>query len=102
MSRIAHRAYLWAQNPKCHWCGIRTLLDPERGKTPPDNMATIDHVRDQWSAYRDDPDDVYPRTVLACYKCNHRRSIPSKAFKRMDLIDQRPLRYWNDKSGKGI
>lgn len=78
MSNRSLKLELWQEDPRCHWCHRVTILtDIKRieGKANP-LMATIDHVVSR----------IYPhrwvrkkkgqkRKVLACYECNHERSV---------------------------
>lgn len=66
----------------CYWCDEPVILGLRQPL--PDNAATIDHLRDRFNPTRwqpmqpgEGPDD---RTVLACHRCNHTRSIKSVEF----------------------
>lgn len=69
------RADLFRENDgKCHWCGCQTVLPEESGIFPhaqePRNLATIDHLYDRFDERRGGQ-GVW---VLACKRCNNRRS----------------------------
>lgn len=67
-----------AQNPYCYWCNTLTILNPkgvelDTRKVP--NLATLDHLYSKLNPYRTIPcrnNEI--RIVLACYKCNNKRS----------------------------
>lgn len=71
------RLRLLAEDPHCFWCG-RDVQDYDgyqftKGEMIPDDLATLDHVNQR---YRQK--GVRPRqgmTVLACFRCNQRRSV---------------------------
>ncbi len=73
------RAKLWNANPHCHWCGCLTQLPAEGlgrcAPRPPDNQATIDHLRFRLHPQRQEPNpQMEERTVLSCWKCNNDRN----------------------------
>lgn len=74
------RDNLFKQHPYCHWCKCK-LLHPKfvkRHQTCPDNMATIDHLRDRLDSNRQEPNtERQSRTVLSCKKCNQDRGKES-------------------------
>lgn len=67
-------------NSKCFWCEKTVKIYPEifgrdlkKGEHMPNDAATIEHMMDGVSGYKEpDPDGKYK--VLACYYCNHMRS----------------------------
>ena len=66
-----------AQNGRCHWCDVEcVLMSPLPFQTPPPDMATTDHLFPRGD-YRRHERSFYPKHVMACYECNHRRgSVP--------------------------
>lgn len=70
------RNYMFEKDPHCFYCGIR-LVHPrnctDRHTPQPDNMATIDHLRDRFDPKRG-METGGVATVLACRKCNNERS----------------------------
>lgn len=84
-SKLARqRKRLHALNPRCHWCGVETVLPASAGdrlrKAFNAREATIDHLRS-----RLDPSRTIPATggeqrhVLACKKCNGERAAAENA-----------------------
>ena len=78
MSNRTLKLELWQADPRCHWCKRITILTdiPRIEGIANPLMATIDHVVSR----------IYPhrwvkkkkgqqRKVLACYECNHKRSV---------------------------
>lgn len=67
------RLALWIEDPRCHWCGQLTVLPTGEAKVaaPPENMATIDHLRSRFHHERGR--GTQPATVLACWRCNNDR-----------------------------
>ncbi len=74
------RDNLFKQHPYCCWCKCK-LLHPKfvkKGDTQPDNMATIDHLRNRLDSDRKEPNtESQSRTVLSCKKCNQDRGDES-------------------------
>lgn len=69
------RIRLFNVSPFCHWCGCALVLVDQHIGHPPDNAATIDHLRSRLHPARREPNHAMEeRTVLACRKCNQRRS----------------------------
>jgi 5-methylcytosine-specific restriction endonuclease McrA len=58
----------------CHWCGRQMRHATISGRLP-DDYITIDHIVGRADGGSDDPSNL----VLACYRCNQRRSKPSSA-----------------------
>lgn len=64
----------------CYWCERAVVLAPDataplRGKRPPRNLGTIDHLRDRFDPTRTEPNpQSEQRWVLACWECNNKRS----------------------------
>jgi hypothetical protein len=50
-------------------------------------MATIDHLDSRLSSDRRQHHDGQPRTVLACYACNQRRSVEEQHTKLKGKTD---------------
>lgn len=63
------------QKGKCHWCKkpMRLLKLPAKAKAHPDDLCTIDHLDDRYSAERGKHGNEY-RRVAACRKCNNERA----------------------------
>ena len=78
MSNRTLKLELWQKDDKCHWCKRHTILTHEpnlRGKPNP-LMATIDHVVSRYCISRWIlKKKGQKRKVLACYECNHKRSV---------------------------
>ena len=78
MSNRSLKLELWQADPRCHWCHrVTVLTDIKRieGRADP-LMATIDHVVSRvylarWKSKK----KGQKRKVLACYECNHKRSV---------------------------
>ena len=72
-SQKRRRDRLFGESNCCFWCGC-WLVHPEnfgRHESCPDNMATLDHLRDRLNPKRTEPNqNCEPRTVLSCKKCN--------------------------------
>jgi hypothetical protein len=78
MPSLRHRRRLkklFAEDPRCHWCGQKTIwaesIRKASGRMPP-NIATFEHLDSRFDPDRGTYEGV-ERTVLACYKCNHDR-----------------------------
>lgn len=98
------RRNLWKADPHCHWCGIETVSlthEETKGKLPPLNMATLDHLHSRLDPAR--LEAVKPgecRTVLACWKCNHERGreeqkrlgLQKRDMKQLDKLIERVRR----------
>lgn len=78
MSNHKLKVQLFNENPRCHWCGKVTKLICEKslsGEADP-LMATIDHVVSRYHLHRwVKRKQGQKRKVLACYECNHGRSV---------------------------
>lgn len=78
MSNRTLKLELWQQDPRCHWCKRVTKLTnlaTLRGHPDP-LMATIDHVVSRYHPHRwVKKKKNHQRKVLACYQCNHSRSV---------------------------
>lgn len=71
----------WEKNCHCFWCGVETVWTEKMKGRPPDNMATIDHIRSRWCKTRSDKDNWQPGLwVLACFKCNNERGAMEAAW----------------------
>lgn len=68
------RRRLHAENPKCHWCSVETVLEGPTATFP--DLATIDHVIDRQTALElgMSSEERNANAVLACYRCNQRRN----------------------------
>ena len=69
---------LHSKDPHCFWCGRVTILITEdlEGKPSPPLMATIDHLISRYDPQRwVEKKKGNNKKVLACYECNHKRSI---------------------------
>ena len=81
------RERLWAKDPLCPLCGVKTVLpraiigryklkDPGDFRGVPesvqDMMATIDHVRTKFDSRRRTNEAFGTRTRLMCKKCNNK------------------------------
>jgi hypothetical protein len=71
---------LHAENPYCYYCGCLTVLTNikaiESGKSLPPNSATIEHLVSRYNIFRwVKKKKGTRRKVIACYQCNHGRSI---------------------------
>lgn len=78
MSNRSLKLELWQANPRCHWCRRVTILTDIKcieGRAIP-LMATIDHVVSRIYPHRwVKKKEGQQRKVLACYECNHKRSV---------------------------
>lgn len=66
---------LWKANPNCRFCGVRTVILKQNGKSSPaydPKMATIEHL---YSRYNPKRSVGFNRNkvTLACAKCNNDR-----------------------------
>lgn len=79
------RKRLFKENPFCVYCGIKTILLPNKGrrgkKWQPNNLATIEHIYTRFDPRRRTPNvNNERRHVLACYKCNHEKGQEAHAL----------------------
>ena len=78
MSNHRLKVDLHAKDPRCHWCKRVTKLICDKvikGRADP-LMATIDHVVSRYNPHRWVKKKAnQKRKVLACYECNHKRSV---------------------------
>ena len=78
MSNRTLKLELYKKDPRCHWCKRITKLICQpfiRGHADP-LMATIDHVVSRYNPHRwVKKKKNHRRKVLACYECNHSRSV---------------------------
>lgn len=74
------RAELYQQQGgKCFWCqGQMRQLKTDGGPFP-DDLCTLDHLRNRYHPGRLEPTTGETRYVAACYACNHRRGRESHA-----------------------
>lgn len=67
-----------AADPRCHWCECPTIIMPQVSKMkkgkPPENAATIDHLRSRYHPGRQEPANGEKRLVLSCWRCNQERN----------------------------
>jgi 5-methylcytosine-specific restriction endonuclease McrA len=76
MSNRALKIQLWKENPNCYYCGKPTILTNLPKARLPLNAATIEHLISRYHAHRwVKKKKGQRRKVLACYECNHRRSV---------------------------
>ena len=68
------RRKLFADDPVCPECGRRMVLK-YRGKSPPNTLATIDHIMPRVSGGSDQPDNLR----LICYRCNQEKDSMTPA-----------------------
>jgi len=70
---------LHKKDPRCHWCRRVTKLicEPTIKGQPDPLMATIDHVVSRYNVHRwvKKKKRSQKRKVLACFECNHNRSV---------------------------
>jgi len=67
---------LYKENPYCYHCGCKTLLTNISSGKLPKNAATIDHLISRMNPGRwIKKKKGQRRKVLACFKCNHNRSV---------------------------
>ena len=66
---------LWKADPHCFYCGVVTYLPPHGGGRSFPDTATLDHLDSKLSGRRGQLHHAGPRTVLACYQCNHERGL---------------------------
>lgn len=84
-SLTKQRKRFWHQDPRCHWCGIETILTTTahiKGTIAPedrDRIATIDHLHPRHHPDRLKPNDLTIRHVLSCWKCNNDRDTRERA-----------------------
>ena len=61
------------KNPHCHWCGVKTDIENRIGNGDQiPTAATLDHVYSNYDLRRLLKNGT--KTVLACFKCNNKRS----------------------------
>ena len=90
MSNHRQKVELHARDPRCHWCKRITKLICEKvikGHADP-LMATIDHIVSRYHPHRWVKKKAnQKRKVLACYECNHRRSVQETlSLSRADIL----------------
>lgn len=66
------REMLYDEDPRCHWCGRKTVLTHTDGGILPKDAATVDHLYCRLDPRRYMSDT--PKVVLACFECNNERS----------------------------
>ena len=92
MSNRTLKLELHKNDPRCHWCKRITKLICQpfiRGEPDP-LMATIDHVVSRYSPYRYvRKKKGQRRKVLACYQCNHSRSVQETlCLSRAEILER--------------
>ena len=80
MSNRTLKLKLHAENPNCFYCGCLTILTDIKsipsGQSLPPNSATIEHLISRYNVSRwKKKRKGEQRKVIACYACNHNRSI---------------------------
>ena len=80
MSNRTLKLKLFKENDKCYYCGCKLVLtnisNIKSGQSLPDNAATIEHLISRLEPSRFvKKKKGTRRKVLACYKCNHSKSI---------------------------
>jgi hypothetical protein len=65
------RVRMWKADPRCHWCGIATVLERLPNGRVRKNLATIDHL---YPRHHPERQVGAHEVVLACYGCNERRN----------------------------
>jgi hypothetical protein len=70
---------LYAEDPRCYWCGIETILTniSRLGSKVNPRMATVDHTISRFDPRRWVKGEG--KKVLACFKCNQERSAKEVA-----------------------
>ena len=71
---------LYEANPHCYYCGQKMILtniqNIPKGQSLPENAATLEHLVSRYTIHRwKKKKKTEQRKVLACYKCNHGRSV---------------------------
>ena len=68
------RQRLFEISPLCHYCqGEMRYMDKVPMDNPPTNVATVEHLFDRFDSRR--VDGQASPVVLACWQCNHDRSV---------------------------
>ena len=81
---------LFSRDRRCFWCGVTTIMIVPRPSVLPDNHATVDHLRSRFDPTRWKKNrQRHERTVLACYRCNHRRGAEEQAVVPNDELRRR-------------
>ena len=77
MSNRSLKFGLYQKDPRCHWCGrITKLICDSNIRHVDPLMATIDHVVSRYHVHRwVKKNGKHKHKVLACYECNHNRSV---------------------------
>lgn len=57
---------MYAENPHCHWCGERMVLQPKPDTPEVEEMATLEHLVARSAGGSNDPVNI----VLAHKRCN--------------------------------
>jgi hypothetical protein len=89
--QAARRRHFHRQNGKCYWCGCEMVLiegRPKHAGPQPDNMCTLDHLRDRHHPERTAPNTGEQRYVAACHKCNWERGRQSHLSQPIELRRQ--------------
>lgn len=77
-----------AQAGLCFYCQKSMVLMFGHHKHQPDNLATIEHLRDRLhEGRREPPMNQERRQVLACFKCNN--LVGAERYKALPIEEQR-------------
>lgn len=92
MSNKTLKLELYRENPRCHWCKRVTKLicEPHLKGHPDPLMATIDHMVSRYHPHRwVKKKKNHRRKVLACYECNHNRSVQETlCLSRAEILER--------------
>lgn len=76
-TKLRRKRLFEKQNGKCHYCKCNMLhmFKVPPGMKRPDNICTIEHLRDRFDPTRQEPNHHHEqRWVAACNKCNHEQN----------------------------
>lgn len=92
MSNKTLKLELYRENPRCYWCKRVTKLicEPYLKGHPDPLMATIDHMVSRYHPHRwVKKKKNHRRKVLACYECNHNRSVQETlCLSRAEILER--------------
>lgn len=80
----------WGKHPHCHYCGTLTIIENRNNGGEVDqvhNAATLDHVYSNLDLRRLLKGG--DKTVLACFKCNNKRSASETRKVYPNIYDMR-------------
>lgn len=86
------------QDGRCYWCACDLVVSPpgKHIKSPPPNLATIEHLRDRFDPTRWERNrNGERRLVLACLECNNRRGAENQAAAGKEELRRRSGYYKN-------